>query len=89
MNVALQICIIFFEANTVSLTFRNRCQFRKVYNAMVRTYGAPDQINLEIGRDLKKSRDERNQIMRRQKENETERKEAADWLDLPQTVKTC
>lgn len=69
------------KLTTVPVVNRAVAQFRKVYNAMVRTYGAPDQINLEIGRDLKKSRDERNQIMRRQKENETERKEAEDGLE--------
>ena len=69
------------KLTTVPVVNRAVAQFRKVYNAMVRTYGAPDQINLEIGRDLKKSRDERNQIMRRQKENEAERKEAEDWLE--------
>lgn len=69
------------KLTTVPVVNRAVAQFRKVYNAMVRTYGAPDQINLEIGRDLKKSRDERNQIMRRQKENKTERKEAEDGLE--------
>lgn len=69
------------KLTTVPVVNRTVAQFRKVYNAMVRTYGAPDQVNLEVGRDLKKSHDERNQIMRRQKENEAERREAAEELE--------
>lgn len=69
------------KLTTVPVVNRTVAQFRKVYNAMVRTYGAPDQVNLEVGRDLKKSHDERNQAIRRQKENEAERKEAAEELE--------
>lgn len=34
---------------------RTLAQLRRVYNAMVRKYGVPDKIHLEIGRELKKS----------------------------------
>ena len=68
------------KQTTVPVVNRAVAQFRKVYNAMVRTYGAPDQINLEVGRDLKKNHDERRQVEQRQKKAEAERSEAKDEL---------
>ena len=59
---------------------RTVAQFRKVYNAMVRAYGEPDQINLEVGRELKKNHEERQKIIKQRDENEEERKEAAEYL---------
>ncbi len=53
----------------VPVVNRTIAQFRKLYNAIVRQYGAPDQINLETGRDLKKSAEERKKIQNRQEEN--------------------
>ncbi|MDR2770329.1 MAG: type II CRISPR RNA-guided endonuclease Cas9 [Rickettsiales bacterium] len=41
---------------------RTISQFRRVYNAMVRKYGAPDEVHVECGRELKKSPDERRNI---------------------------
>ena len=49
---------------------RTLSQLRRVYNAMVYRYGAPDKIHLEIGRELKKSPKELAQL---QKENERNR----------------
>ena len=43
---------------------------RKVYNAMVRKYGLPDQINIETGRELKKTFKERKEIENKNKENQ-------------------
>jgi CRISPR-associated endonuclease Csn1 len=60
----------------VPVVNRTVAQFRKVYNAMVRQFGAPDQINLEIGRELKKNHDERNDIKKRNDENNKERENA-------------
>ena len=60
---------------------RTVAQFRKVYNAMVRQFGAPDQINIETGRELKKSYDERRKIIAKNKENEQERNEAREALE--------
>lgn len=57
---------------------RTLAQFRKVYNAMVRKYGAPDLINLEVGRELKKSPDERAKLTRVKNENEKINKELAE-----------
>ena len=59
---------------------RTVAQFRKVYNAMVRQFGAPDQINIETGRELKKNYDERKKIIAQNKENEQDRLEAREKL---------
>ena len=59
---------------------RTIAQFRKVYNAMVRQFGAPDQINIETGRELKKNYDERKKIIAQNKENEQDRLEAREKL---------
>lgn len=69
------------KKTTVPVVNRAVAQFRKVYNAMVRSYGKPDQINLEVGRDLKKNYNERQEIKKKQDENECERKEAERTLE--------
>lgn len=65
---------------TVPVVNRTVSQFRKVYNAMVRRFGVPDQINIETGRELKKSFEERKKIEKKIQENEKERKEAFEYL---------
>ena len=57
----------------VPVVNRTVAQFRKVYNAMARQYGLPDQINIEMGRDLKKTFDERRNLKNRQDENMKQR----------------
>ncbi|MDR3208846.1 MAG: type II CRISPR RNA-guided endonuclease Cas9 [Rickettsiales bacterium] len=59
---------------------RTIAQFRKVYNAMAREYGQPDQTNLEIGRELKKSHDERKQIEKQINENNAKNEAARENL---------
>jgi CRISPR-associated endonuclease Csn1 len=46
-------------------------EVRKVVNAIVRQYGKPEQIHIELARDLKRSRKERQEIW---KKNEDQRK---------------
>ena len=72
------------KQTTVPVVNRTIAQLRKVYNAMVRTYGAPDQINLEVGRELRKTHDERQQIKQRQEQYAEERSEAAAELEKMQ-----
>ncbi len=69
------------KQTTVPVVNRTVAQFRKVYNAMVREYGEPDQINIETGRDLKKSHEERDKIKKQQKENEAKNQGAVDFLN--------
>lgn len=59
---------------------RTVSQFRKVYNALVRKYGLPDQINIEMGRELKKSKEERLNIEKRNKENNKKNEKAIAFL---------
>ena len=40
-------------------------QLRKVVNALIRTYGKPDQIAIEVGRELKMNDRERDEVNRR------------------------
>lgn len=65
----------------IPIVNRTVAQFRKVYNAMVRQFGVPDQINIETGRELKKSFDERRKIINTNKENEQEKQEARKELE--------
>ena len=57
------------ELTRVPVVNRTVAQFRKVYNALVRKYGIPNQVNLEVGRDLKNNFDDRKKIEKKQEEN--------------------
>ncbi|MFZ6051189.1 type II CRISPR RNA-guided endonuclease Cas9 [Halocola ammonii] len=64
-------------------------ELRKLYNAIVKEYGKPDQVNIELARDLKASKSERDKIRKQQQERETENDEIKaklDEFDLPHTV---
>jgi CRISPR-associated endonuclease Csn1 len=47
-------------------------QLRKVVNALIKTYGLPTQIVVELARDLNKSPEEKREIERKQKKNQDE-----------------
>lgn len=68
------------QMTTVPVVNRTISQFRKVYNAMVRRFGVPDQINIETGRDLKKNHDERRKIEQEINQHREERSISADEL---------
>lgn len=51
---------------TVPTVNRAVSQFRKVYNAIVRKYGEPDEIHIELAREMCHSRDELNRIKNEQ-----------------------
>lgn len=68
------------KLTTVPVVNRTVSQFRKVYNAMVREFGEPDQINIETGRELKKNFDERKKIKNKIEENEAERTQSVAEL---------
>jgi len=55
-------------------------ELRKVVNAIIRKYGKPAQIRLELARDLKKSRKDRQEIQQRNKLNERSRDDARQRL---------
>ena len=52
-------------------------ELRKVVNAMVREYGKPAELRIELVRDLKKSRKVRETITKGARQNEDKRREAA------------
>ncbi len=55
---------------------RALAQSRKIINACIRTYGMPETIILEFGRDIGKSKQDRDKIERTIKQNEAHREEA-------------
>lgn len=65
----------------VPVVNRAIAQFRKLYNAMVRQYGEPDQINIETGRELKKTFKERDEIKKRQQENRDKNQSAVQQIE--------
>ena len=52
-------------------------EVRKVVNAIVRQYGKPDIIRIELARDMRKSAKEREELSKRNRENERARRQAA------------
>ena len=55
-------------------------QLRRVANALIREYGCPDEVVLELGRELKQSRDERARFEKRQAANQKRNEEADSKL---------
>ncbi|HLA38008.1 MAG TPA: type II CRISPR RNA-guided endonuclease Cas9 [Candidatus Brocadiales bacterium] len=56
---------------------RTLTELRKVVNNVVRQYGKPNMTRIELARDLKKSKKDREDIWKRNRENEKAREEAA------------
>ena len=56
---------------------RSLSELRKVTNAIVRQYGKPTQIHVELARDLKKSKKQREATAENNRRNEKARAEAA------------
>lgn len=69
-------------ATTVPTVNRAMAQFRKVYNALAREYGTPDQINVELARDVYNDHDERREIAAKQKELGEERQKARELAQI-------
>lgn len=55
-------------------------QVRKLVNALVKKYGHPNSIVVELARDLKLSRDEKKRLEKEQTQNETENKQIGTEL---------
>ena len=56
---------------------RGLTELRKVVNAIIRKYGKPERIRVELARDLKRSRGQREDITRQNRENEKVRERRA------------
>lgn len=59
---------------------RSLSQMRKVINAVIRKYGKPDKIRIELARDMKNSNKEKKRIIELTRDNETARKRAQTLL---------
>ena len=61
-------------------------RMRRIVNAIIKIHGVPDEIHIELGRDLKRSKREKDMILKRNRENETKnkqrRKDAAEVLGI-------
>lgn len=70
----------FLPALTNPAVIRALTEVRKVVNEIVRVYGKPDMVRIELARDLKKPRKVRQEISKRMREREGERSRAAQQL---------
>ena len=66
-------------------------QARKVVNALIRTYGSPHEVHIEMARDLSRPFDERRDIKKAQDEyrerNEKDKAQFAEDFSIVGTVK--
>lgn len=69
------------EDFTNPVVFRAINQTRKLVNAIVKEYGAPMSVHIELARDLNKSFDERRKIEKEQKENQLSRQSDIDEFE--------
>ena len=53
-------------------------RMRRIVNAIIKIYGVPDEIHIELGRDLKQSKNEKIQVSKRQAENKAANKRMAE-----------
>ena len=53
-------------------------RMRRIVNAIIKIYGVPDEIHIELGRELKQSKKERIKIAKRNAENEATNKRMAE-----------
>lgn len=70
----------FLPSLTNPAVIRALTELRKVVNEIVRVYGKPDMVRIELARDLKKPRKVRQEIAKRMREREGERSRAAQQL---------
>ncbi|MDR9498163.1 MAG: type II CRISPR RNA-guided endonuclease Cas9 [Hydrogenovibrio sp.] len=66
---------------TNPVVFRAINQTRKLVNAIVKEYGSPMSVHIELARDLNKSFDERRKIEKEQKENQLNRQKDVEEFE--------
>jgi CRISPR-associated endonuclease Csn1 len=59
---------------------RTLSELRKVVNEILRTHGRPDEIRIELARDMKRGREEREAIWKKTEANRKKREKAAESL---------
>ena len=62
------------------IVFKALCEVRKVVNAIIREYGRPDEIRLEMARDLKLTKLQKERAMKQQAINKSANERAADFF---------
>lgn len=67
------------ELTNNPVVMRALCQARKVVNAVIERYGSPTYVRIEMARDVGKSKDDRAEIQKRQKENEENKNRAVAY----------
>lgn len=55
-------------------------ELKKVVNAIIREYGKPDEVHVELTRDVQQGKKKRSEYSSRMRENEIERETAADAI---------
>ncbi len=59
---------------------RTLSELRRVVNGLVARYGRPERVRIELGRDLKRSRDDRQRMTRELRSRESERDSTRDFI---------
>lgn len=59
---------------------RSLTELRKIINALVKKYGKPEMIRIELAREMRKTRDQRKMATKKNREREGERKKAAEAI---------
>jgi len=62
------------------MVLRVLAELRKVTNAIIREYGKPDAIRVELARDMRRSKKQRHESWQRMRQNERERRKAAEKI---------
>ena len=62
------------------IVFKALCETRKVVNAIIREYGRPDEIRIEMARDLKLTKIQKERLIKQQNENKKENERAEEFF---------
>lgn len=60
------------------VVFRALAQTRKIVNAIIRKYGSPEEVHVELARELSKSMEKRREIQKTQEDNRSEKKRLSE-----------
>ena len=76
-SVLLPPYVTYDETCRNPVVLRAMGRMRHVVNAIIRIHGVPDEIHIELGRDLKTSKREKDAVSKRQRQNEATNKKWA------------
>jgi CRISPR-associated endonuclease Csn1 len=69
-----------FRESRNPAVLRSLSELRKCVNAFIQRYGKPDEIHIELARDLRRSRGERSDLVKQNRDNERARENAKKQL---------